>query len=112
MLLAKENFKFYTWAQKCYFGIIEKIANMALLNPCMIFEKKKLAKSILLKHYQNGNMKNIHNMSQGLPNRGFIQEKAQKGDFLPFFFKVGSQTFRNDYKISMSQPQNSTSIVF
>jgi hypothetical protein len=30
---------------------------------------------------------------------------------LPYFFEVGSQTFRNDYKTSRSQPQNSTSIV-
>ena len=30
---------------------------------------------------------------------------------LPYFFEVDSQTFRNDYKISRSQPQNSTSIV-
>ena len=26
--------------------------------------------------------KNIHNMSQGPPNQGFMQEKVQKGDFL------------------------------
>ena len=26
--------------------------------------------------------KNIHEMSQGLPNQGFMQEKVQKGDFL------------------------------
>ena len=26
--------------------------------------------------------KNIHNMSQGRPNPGFMQEKVQKGDFL------------------------------
>ena len=25
--------------------------------------------------------KNIHNLSQGLPNQGFMQEKVQKGDF-------------------------------
>jgi hypothetical protein len=30
---------------------------------------------------------------------------------LPYFFEVGSQTFRNDCKISRSQPQISTSIV-
>ena len=29
-----------------------------------------------------GTRKNIHNLSQGPPNRGFIQEKVQKGDFL------------------------------
>ena len=29
-----------------------------------------------------GIRKNIHNLSQGPPNPGFIQEKVQKGDFL------------------------------
>ena len=38
--------------------------------------------------------KNIHNLSQGPPNPGFIQEKVQKGEFLKkdsrelFFFLV------------------------
>ena len=41
-----------------------------------------LAKSILLKYFENDNKKNIHNMSQGLPNQGFMQKKVQKGDFL------------------------------
>ena len=31
--------------------------------------------------------KNIHNLSQGPPNPGFMQKKVQKGDFL----KKGSQ---------------------
>ena len=41
-----------------------------------------------------GIRKNIHNLSQGPPNPGFIQEKVQKGDFLKkdsrelFFFLV------------------------
>ena len=26
--------------------------------------------------------KNIHNLSPGLPNPGFMQQKVQKGDFL------------------------------
>ena len=41
--------------------------------------------------------KNIHNMPQGLPNPGFMQEKVQKGDFLKkpsrelkFFVVLGS----------------------
>ena len=54
---------------------------MALLNPCMKFEIF-LAKSILLKHYENGNNIFFRNMSQGPPNPGFMQEKVQKGDFL------------------------------
>ena len=44
-----------------------------------------------------GITKNIHNLSQGPPNPGFIQEKVQKGDFLKkdsrglnFFFVLGS----------------------
>ena len=39
--------------------------------------------------------KNIHNLSKGKPNPGFMQEKEQKGDFLKkdsrelfFFFLV------------------------
>ena len=42
--------------------------------------------------------KSIHNMSQGPPNQGFMQEKVQKGDFLKktsqklifLFFALGS----------------------
>ena len=40
--------------------------------------------------------KNIHEMSQGLPDPGFTQEKVQKGDFLKKtlaridFFVLGS----------------------
>ena len=41
--------------------------------------------------------KNIHNMSQGPPNPGFMQEKVQKGNFLKkpswelnIFFVLGS----------------------
>ena len=44
-----------------------------------------------------GIRKNIHNLSQGPPNPGFIQEKVQKGDFLKkdsqelnIFFVLGS----------------------
>ena len=40
------------------------------------------AKSILLKHYGNGNKKNIQNTSQGPPNPGFMQKKVPKGDVL------------------------------
>ena len=41
--------------------------------------------------------KNIHNLSKGPPNPGFMQEKVQKGDFLKkdpresiFFHVLGS----------------------
>ena len=56
-----------------------------------------LTKSILLKHYENGNKIFFHNMPQGQPNPGFMQEKVQKGDFLKkpsgelnFFVVLGS----------------------
>jgi hypothetical protein len=35
-----------------------------------------------LKYYENDNKKNNHNLSQGLPNPGFMQKNVQKGDFL------------------------------
>ena len=35
--------------------------------------------------------KNFHNMSQGPPNSGFMQEKVQKGGFL----KKGSRELKN-----------------
>ena len=53
---------------------------MALLNPCMKFEIFFDQKhSFFMKM---GIRKNIHNLSQGPPNPGFMQEKVQKGDFL------------------------------
>ena len=39
-----------------------------------------LAKSILLKHYENANEKKFRD--QGPHNPEFMQEKVQKGDFL------------------------------
>ena len=54
---------------------------MALLNWCMKFEFF-LTKSILLKHYEDGNKKKYSYLSKGPPNPGFMQKKVQKGDFL------------------------------
>jgi hypothetical protein len=67
-----------------------KSANLAIFQFCQngTFEPVHeiqiffFAKNILVKYYENGNKKNIHNLSQGPPNQGFIQEKAQKWDFL------------------------------
>ena len=63
---------------------------MVLLNPCMKFEKK-IPKAFFLSIMKMAIRKNIHNMSQGLPNPGFMQEKVQKGDFL----KKPSQELKN-----------------
>jgi hypothetical protein len=60
------------WPKKISnFGKIEKLSKWHFLT-----------KSILLHHYKMAIRKNIHNLSQGLPNQGFMQEKVQKGDFL------------------------------
>ena len=58
-----------------YAGNFYFFSKMALLNPCMKFEIF-LAKSILLKHYENGNKNFFCNMSQGPPNPGFMQDTA------------------------------------
>ena len=80
MLLAKKNFEFHAWVQKCHFG------NFSILPKWHFKFHMKfeifLAKSFLFKHYENGNKKNIYNMSQGPPNQRFMQKKVQKGDFL------------------------------
>jgi hypothetical protein len=77
----QKKFEFRAQVQKCHFGNFSIFAKMALLNPCMKLNFF-LAKSILLKQYENDNKKKIHNMSQGPPNSGFMQEKVQKGDSL------------------------------
>ena len=86
MPLAKKNFKFHAQVQKCHFG---KIAKMALLNLCMKF-KKFLAKSILLKHYENGNKKKYSQLVQGSPKskRGFYKKGLARIKFL--FLVLGS----------------------
>ena len=63
-------------------GAIFHFCQNGTFEPMHEIQKKILAKSILLKHYENGNKKFFCNMSQGLPNPGFMQEKVQKGDFL------------------------------
>ena len=54
---------------------------MELLNPCMKF-KNFFGQKHSFEAYENGDKKFFRNMSQGLPNPGFMQEKVQKGDFL------------------------------
>ena len=58
---------------------------MALLNLCMKFEiffGQKHSFEALRKWQQE---KNIHNLSKGPPNPGFMQEKVQKGIFFSCF---------------------------
>ena len=78
----QENFQISCiLVQKCHFGKKWKIAKMALLNPCMKVESL-LGQKHSFEAIWKWQLKNVHNMSQGLPNPWFMQEKVQKGDFL------------------------------
>ena len=55
---------------------------MALLNPCMKFENIFLLKAFFGSIMKMATRKNIHKMSKGPPNPGFMQVKVQKGDSL------------------------------
>ena len=90
MLMAEKKIQFHAQVQKCHFGKIEKLPKWHFWT-CAWNSKIFLAKSILLKLYENGNKKKNRNLSQGPPNPGFMQEKVLKGDFLKkdsreFFF--------------------------
>ena len=84
MLLAKKILEFHAQVQKCQFGKNEKLPKWHFWTRAWN-SKIFLAKSIRLRHYENGDKKFFRNMSQGLPNPGFMQEKVQKGDFLKIF---------------------------
>ena len=89
-------FKFYAPIQKCHFGnfsIFPKWHFSTGAWNLKIFWPKVFFWSIMKMPIR----KNIHNMSQGPPNPGFMQEKVQKGDFLKkplrelnFFVVLGS----------------------
>ena len=81
MLLAKKIFEFHAQVQKCHFGKIEKLPKWhfwTLAWNSKIFRPKAFFWSIMKMAIR----KNIHNLSQGPPNPGFMQKKVQKGDFL------------------------------
>ena len=81
MLLAKKNFEFHAQVQKCHFGKIEKLPKWHFWT-CAWNPKNFLAKSILLKHYENGNKKkNIHNLSKGRQIQDLFRKKYKKGIF-------------------------------
>ena len=81
MLLAKKKFEFHARVQKCHFGKIEKLPKWHFWNRAWnskFFWPKAFFWSIMKMAIR----KFFRNMSQGLPNPGFMQEKVQKGDFL------------------------------
>ena len=89
MLLVKIFFEFHDQVQKCHFG------NFSILPKWHFWSRAWYSKFFLPKTFFWSIMKMairnfFHNLSQGLPNPGFMQEKVQKGDFL----KKDSQEFK------------------
>ena len=74
-------FEFHAWVQKCHFG------NFSILPKWHFWSRAWHSKFFLPKTFFWSIMKIaitkfFHNLSQGPPNPGFMQEKVQKGDFL------------------------------
>ena len=65
-------------------AILAKLKNCqnGTFEPVHEIQKFFWPKSFFWRIMKMGIRKNIHNLSQGPPNPGFIQEKVQKGDFL------------------------------
>ena len=81
-IFGQKNFWISCTGSKVPFWQFFNFAKMALLNLCMkfkIFFGWKHSFEALWKWEQE---KKLHNLSQGPPNLGFMQEKVQKGDFL------------------------------
>ena len=89
MPLAKK-IKFHAQVQKCHFGKIENLPKWHFWKGAWnlkFFWPKAFFWSILKMTIS----KNIHNMSQGPPNPGFMQINVRKGDFLKNW--IGSEYF-------------------
>ena len=65
-------------------AILEKLKNCqnGTFKPVHEFQKKILSKAFFWSIMKMAIRIFFHNLSQGPPNPGFIQEKVQKGDFL------------------------------
>ena len=81
MFLAKFFFEFYAQVQKCHFDKNEKLPKWHLWSFAWI-SKFFWPKAFFWSIMKMAIRKNIHNLSQGPPNPGFMQKKVQIGDFL------------------------------
>ena len=80
MLLAKQIFKFHAWVQKFHFGNFSFLTKWHFWTWAWnsnFFWPKAFFWSIM----KIARRKNIHIMSHGPPNPGFMQEEVQKGKF-------------------------------
>ena len=80
MLLAKKIFEFHAQVQKCHFGKIEKLPKWHFWT-CAWNSKFFLAKSILLKHYENGNKKKNSQLVPGSAKSRIYSGKSTKRGF-------------------------------
>ena len=77
----KKIFEFHARVQKCHFGKNEKLPKWHFWT-CAWNSNFFWPKSFFWSIMEMAIRKFFCNMSQGLPNPGFMQEKVQKGDFL------------------------------
>ena len=84
MLLAKNFFEFYACVKKCHFGnfSIFQFCQNGTFEPLHEIQIVFWPKAFFWSTMRMAIRKNIHNLSQGWPNPGFMQEKVHKGDFL------------------------------
>ena len=80
MLVAKKIFEFHAQVQKCHFGNFSILPKWHLWI-CAWNSKKFLAKSILLKHYENGNKKKYSQLVPGSAKSRIYAGKSTKRGF-------------------------------
>ena len=80
MSLAKKFFEFHAQVQKCHFGKIEKLPKWHFWT-CAWNSNFFLAKSILLKHYENGNTKKYSQLVPGSAKVRIYAGKSTKREF-------------------------------
>ena len=76
----KHFFKFHAWVQNCHFGKIEKLPKWHFWTRAWK-SKNFLAKSILLKHYENGNKKKYSQLVPGSAKSRIYSGKSTKRGF-------------------------------
>ena len=81
MLLVQKIFEFHARVQKCHLAKMKNCQN-GTFEPVHEIQNFFWPKAFFWSIMKMAIRKFFCNMSQGLPNPGFMQEKVQKGDFL------------------------------
>ena len=96
--------------------------NFVIISESLAANLKKVSRPLYDKQFQSSDLFVFFIVPQKLTFISIAKRKISKSkkselwnhlsyEGLPYFFEVGSQTFRNDCKISRSLPQNSTGII-